>query len=220
MLTSMYRPPASRSASADDTPGTVLTTRWMSLVTRSICSVSMPATFTPTGLLIPVASMSMRLRIGGTQIFESPGTVTIRSSSSTNLSVVIPARHCSRGLNWIVVSNISIGAGSVAVSARPALPKTLCTSGTVLINRSVCCNNSATLPVAMLGSADGMYRRSPSSSGGMNSPPSCESGHAVATRTSRATNSVDFGYRNTVDSDGRYAAMSPRLSGFVCSSGI
>jgi hypothetical protein len=34
----------------------------------------------------------------------------------------MPARHCSRGLNWIVVSNISSGAGSVAVSARPALP--------------------------------------------------------------------------------------------------
>ena len=81
-----------------------------------------PATFTPTGLLMPVASMSMRLRIGGTQMFDRPGTRTVRSSSSTSFSGVMPARHSSRGLNWIVVSNISSGAGSVAVSARPALP--------------------------------------------------------------------------------------------------
>jgi hypothetical protein len=81
-----------------------------------------PATLTPTALLMPVASMSMRLRIGGTQMLARPGTRTARSSSSTSFSGVIPARHCSRGLNWRVVSNISSGAGSVADSARPALP--------------------------------------------------------------------------------------------------
>ena len=47
----------------------------------------------PTGLLMPVASMSMRLRIGGTQTLDSPGTCTVRSSSSTSLSVVMPGRH-------------------------------------------------------------------------------------------------------------------------------
>ena len=83
---------------------------------------SAPATFTPTGLLMPVASMSMRLRMGGTQILDRPGTLTTRSSSSTSMSCVMPGRHWSRGLNWMVVSNISIGAGSVAVSALPALP--------------------------------------------------------------------------------------------------
>ena len=71
---------------------------------------------------MPVASMSMRLRIGGTQMFDRPGTLTMRSSSSTSLSLVMPLRHSLFGLNWMVVSNISIGAGSVAVSARPALP--------------------------------------------------------------------------------------------------
>ena len=89
---------------------------------RSISFKSVPATFTPTGLLMPVASMSMRLRIGGTQMLDNPGTVTILSSSSISLSGVMPARHWLLGLNWMVVSNISIGAGSVAVSARPALP--------------------------------------------------------------------------------------------------
>lgn len=83
---------------------------------------SVPATLTPTGLLMPVASMSIRLRIGGTQMLARPGTLTMRSSSSTSLSCVMPGRHWSLGLNWMVVSNISMGAGSVAVSARPALP--------------------------------------------------------------------------------------------------
>ncbi len=87
---------------------------------------------------MPVASISIRFLIGGTHMFDSPGTFTVRSSSSTSLSGVMPARHWSRGLNWIVVSNISSGAGSVAVSARPALPNTLSTSGTVLMRRFVC----------------------------------------------------------------------------------
>ena len=117
---------------------------------------SEPATLMPTGLLMPVASMSMRLRMGGTQTFDSPGTCTARSSSSITLSGVMPARHWSRGLNWMVVSNISSGAGSVAVSARPALPNTRATSGTVLIMRSVCCSKAAALEADRPGSADGM----------------------------------------------------------------
>ncbi|MNS72685.1 hypothetical protein D3C72_1061050 [compost metagenome] len=128
----------------------------MRVARRSISFRSAPATLMPTGLLMPVASMSMRLRIGGTQILDRPGTFTTRSSSSTSLSAVMPARHCSRGLNRMVVSNISIGAGSVAVSARPALPNTVATSGTVLIRRSVCCSNCAALPTDSPGSADGM----------------------------------------------------------------
>ncbi len=118
----------------------------------------------------------MRFRIGGTQMLDSPGTRTARSSSSTSLSVVMPGRHSSRGLNWIVVSIISSGAGSVAVSARPILPNTLCTSGICLIIRSVCCSSSPALPADSPGSAVGMYSRSPSSSGGMNSPPSFSTG--------------------------------------------
>ena len=44
----------------------------------------------PTGLLMPVASMSMRLRIGGTQMLDRPGTFTVRSSSS--ISLCLPLR--------------------------------------------------------------------------------------------------------------------------------
>ena len=100
--------------------------------------------------------MSMRLRIGGTQMLDSPGTLTMRSSSSTSLSCVSPGRHWLFGLNWIVVSNISSGAGSVAVSARPALPYTLATSGTVLIRRSVCCSRERAASVESPGSVVGM----------------------------------------------------------------
>ena len=128
----------------------------MRAATRSIAARSPPVTLTPMGLLMPVASMSMRLRIGGTHRLDSPGTCTARSSSSTSLSGVMPARHCSRGLSWIVVSNISSGAGSVAVSARPALPKTRSTSGTVLIMRLVSCSSSAAFCADSPGSADGM----------------------------------------------------------------
>ena len=81
-----------------------------------------PSTFTPTGLLMPVASMSSRLRMGGIQMLVSPGTRTVLSNSSISLSGVMPARHSSLGLSWMVVSNMTSGAGSVAVTARPALP--------------------------------------------------------------------------------------------------
>ena len=49
--------------------------------------------------------------------------------SSLSFSSVMPGRHSDSGLRLITVSNISSGAGSVAVSARPALPKTCATSG-------------------------------------------------------------------------------------------
>ena len=41
-------------------------------------------------------------------------------------------RHSFSGFNCTTVSNISIGAGSVAVSERPALPWTVSTSGNCL----------------------------------------------------------------------------------------
>ena len=55
-----------------------------------------------------------------------------------------------------MVSNISSGAGSVAVSARPALPNTDATSGKVLMIRSCVCSSSAALVTDMPGSVVGM----------------------------------------------------------------
>ena len=68
----------------------------------------------------------------------------------------MPGRHSSRGLSWTVVSSISSGAGSVALSARPTLPNTRFTSGTVAMRRSVCCKSSAAFDGEMPGSAEGM----------------------------------------------------------------
>ena len=138
------------------TPGTAFAACSTARESRFTSARSGPAIFTPIGLLMPVASMSIRLRIGGTQMFERPGTRTVRSSSSTSRSIVMPGRHSARGLNRIVVSIISSGAGSVAVSARPTLPKTRSTSGTDLIIRSVSCRSSAALPAESPGSAVGM----------------------------------------------------------------
>ena len=56
----------------------------------------------------------------------------------------------------MTVSIISMGAGSVAVSARPALPKTEATSGKVLMMRSCVCSSSAALVTERPGSVTGM----------------------------------------------------------------
>ncbi len=76
----------------------------------------------PTGVRIPVASMSVRALIGMVQAFETPGNCSALSSSAIRPSTVKPGRHCCFGLRLTIVSNISVGAGSVAVSALPAFP--------------------------------------------------------------------------------------------------
>jgi hypothetical protein len=76
----------------------------------------------PTGVRIPVASMSVRALIGMVQALETPGNCKALSNSAISPSTVRPGRHCAFGLRLTIVSNISVGAGSVAVSARPALP--------------------------------------------------------------------------------------------------
>ncbi len=144
----------------------------MSRPMASIFSRSGPATLMPTGVLMPVASMSMRVLMGMIQALVRPGNWTVASSSSISPSTVMPGRHWSRGLSWIMVSIMVSGAGSVAVSARPILPNTRSTSGSCLIRRSVCCNSACALPMESPGSVVGMYIRSPSNSSGMNSEPS------------------------------------------------
>ncbi|MOA32065.1 hypothetical protein D3C78_1532540 [compost metagenome] len=94
------------------------------------------------------------------------------------------------------------GAGSVAVSARPALPNTVATSGTVLINRSVSCSSLLASRADMPGNDDGIYNRSPSSSCGINSLPNRLSGYRVNSSNSNETPSVVFGRANTAASTG------------------
>ena len=111
-----------RSAKADEVPGTVFTTASISLARRSISFRSLPNTLMPMGVRMPVDSMSMRALIGMVQAFDTPGNCSALSNSAISLSVVRPARHSDSGFRLITVSNISVGAGSVAVFALPALP--------------------------------------------------------------------------------------------------
>ena len=71
----------------------------------------------------------------------------------------------------MVVSTISTGAGSVAVSARPNFPPTLRTSGVLAITRSCHASTRFTSVRLVVGMNTGMKSRLPSLSGGMNSPP-------------------------------------------------
>ena len=106
----------------------------------------------PTGVRMPVESMSMRALIGIVQALVLPRKRILPSMSAISSSqemrsgqigrssaLVHPGaheeyqrsfpRHWSGGLRTTVVSIIENGAGSVEVSARPALPKTRSTSG-------------------------------------------------------------------------------------------
>jgi hypothetical protein len=114
-------------------------------------------------------------------------SVVIRRSSGQNVAVsghlsqpgqplkkwpTLRFRHFAGSVSsWTTVSIIESGAGSVAVSARPIFPWTPATSGNVLISLSVCWSSSFDFVTLIDGSVVGMYSRSPSSSGGMNSDP-------------------------------------------------
>ena len=97
----------------------------------------------------------------------------------------------------ITVSNISSGAGSVALLARPALPSTDSTSGKARMMRFCSCSSSAALVTLNPGNAAGMNSSDPSSSCGMNSLPICRTGHRLASITASATPNVNQRQRNT-----------------------
>src|SRR5207247_1247654 len=98
-------------------------------------------TLTPTGVRMPVESMSMRALIGMVQALDTPGNCSALSISAISVSMVTPGRHWLLGLRLMIVSNISVGAGSVAVEARPALPQTEETYGNDLMILSCVCIN-------------------------------------------------------------------------------
>ena len=135
-------------------------------------------TLTPTGVRMPVESISMRALIGMVQALLTPGNCSTASISAMSLSVVMPARHSLSGFRLTTVSNISKGAGSVAVAARPALPKTEETSGKDLMILFCVCTSSPALVTDRPGKVVGMYNSVPSFSVGMNSEPIRISGQA------------------------------------------
>jgi hypothetical protein len=103
--------------------------------------------------------MSMRALMGMVQALTTPGNFMARSIPATSSSVLIRSgqmrrqgawshpgsseyqrrfiRHWSCGLRTMVISIMEKGAGSVEVSARPALPKTRSTSGKTRRVRSI-----------------------------------------------------------------------------------
>src|SRR5258708_28388531 len=81
--------------------------------------------------------MSMRALIGIVQALLTPGSWSAAFISEIRLSMVTPGLHSPGGFRLTMVSLISTGAGSVAVTARPALPKTEETSGNDLMMQIV-----------------------------------------------------------------------------------
>jgi hypothetical protein len=110
----------------------------------------------PIGVRMPVDSMSMRALIGIVQALLTPGNCSAWSIWAMSLSVVIPSRQALSGFRLITVSNISSGAGSVAVAARPALPKTDSTSGNALMISFCFCTSSVALVIDRPGRVAGM----------------------------------------------------------------
>src|SRR5262249_19801854 len=100
---------------------------------------------------MPVDSISMRALIGIVQALLTPGNWSAGFMPEVSLSTVIPGGHSLSGFRLMMVSNISTGAGSVAVLARPALPNTESTSGKLLMILSWVCISSAALVMDMLG---------------------------------------------------------------------
>src|SRR5262245_2476984 len=84
----------------------------------------------------PVVSISVRVWIGIQKMLAIPGVFMLALTSARSLSQVIPFRHSLGGLSATRVSNIDNGAGSVGVSAWPALPKTVIASGIFFSCRS------------------------------------------------------------------------------------
>src|SRR5664279_3967546 len=129
-------------------------------------------------------------------------------------------RHSVSGLSTMTVSIIENGAGSVDVSARPALPKTVDTSGNCLMMRSCTCINCCAWVTPMPGSVEGMYINEPSSRGGMNSEPSSSKTGTVRTTSATAPAITNHFHRNASSHTGAYNRIRILLIGCVSSEWI
>src|SRR3569832_364189 len=190
---SRYRPPATRSPNTARVPGIFFSVVSSVSASAAIPARSGPVILMPTAVRMPVDNMSMRVRIGLPQELVRPGNRTARSSFWISSSTVSPGGHSFLGLSRMVVSSMDSGAGSVALSARPALPNTRATSGIWRISRSVICRILAASSTDTPGNVVGMYSRSPSYSGGMNSLPRRETGHAALASSRTASSSTRLG---------------------------
>lgn len=147
--------------------------------------------------------MSSRFLIGCDHMLPTPGVRTTRFSAAVIESCVTPSRHSPSGLRMAMVSIIDIGAMSVADSARPTLPRTVCTSGMLAIARSRWTRISLACVALTPGKSEGMSMIDPSLSGGMNSLPSLDQGSPVTTSRTAATPTVGQRCRSTSSITGR-----------------
>ena len=92
-------------------PGTVLRTCSIWRATRSISPRSVPNTLTPTGVRMPVESMSMRALIGMVQAFDTPGNCRALSISAMSELMVMPGRHSSLQACPFAISEVDRHAG-------------------------------------------------------------------------------------------------------------
>src|SRR5258707_4471216 len=114
-----------------------------------------------------------------------------------------------------VVSYISRGALSVALSDRPTTPKTLSTSGNDRRIRSCSCRSCEAWVIPIPGREVGMYNDDPSYNGGMNWLPNLNISGNVTTRKSRFSKSVVLRYFKQRRRMGRYRACVKREIGFA-----
>src|SRR5438132_13589631 len=112
-----------------------------------------------------------------------------------------------------VVSYISRGALSVALSDRPTAPKTVATSGKERMIRSCSCKSCEACVIEIPGRAVGMYRDEPSYKGGMNWLPSRNINGKVRTRKIRFINRVVLRNLRHKRRTGRYSARVNRETG-------
>ena len=118
---------------------------------------SRPSSLTPTGVRMPVASMSMRALIGMVQALLTPGNCSARSISAISLSTVMPARHSrlglevDHGLEHLQRRRIGRGGGAPAPCRTPTRPR-----GTILMILSWVCSSSADLVTERPGRVTGM----------------------------------------------------------------
>ncbi len=83
---SRYLPPTARSAKTEFVPSTDGSSPSICLPIRSSVARSGPNILIPTGVLIPVASMSSRFLIGIDHMLATPGVRTVASISATSES--------------------------------------------------------------------------------------------------------------------------------------
>src|SRR3989449_5732356 len=132
----------------------------------------------------------------------------------------MPGRHWDSGFKLTTVSTMDIGAQSVAVLARPALPHTEATSGNVMRMLSCTCSRRRCVVSETLGNVLGMNMSEPSFSGGMNSLPSRANGRRVSSSTTAAPPITHQRACNAQSSAGRYRRIAQRFNGFSASARI